>query len=152
MPLLCVFWKLEKVVRVGLRIEDQSGGGIGFFREPDGVLGFVILGDSDPVMIRTDSEEMAEEHDLIPTLWEAAPQGHTLEINFASKDSSSKGNAEIWFDGIRIAKDIPYRISRKRGLRAGVSGQAPLESRYVLQVENFEVFRDKPRQNQEREF
>ncbi len=139
-------------VRVGLRIEDQSGGGIGFFREPDGVLGFVILGDSDPVMIRTDSEEMAEEHDLIPTLWEAAPQGHTLEINFASKDSSSKGNAEIWFDGIRIAKDIPYRISRKRGLRAGVSGQAPLESRYVLQVENFEVFRDKPRQNQEREF
>ena len=53
---------------------------------------------------------------------------------------------------IRIAKDIPYRISRKRGLRAGVSGQAPLESRYVLQVENFEIFRDKPRKNQEREF
>ena len=139
-------------VRVGLRVEDQSGGGLGFFREPDGVLGFVILGDSDPVMIRTDSEELAEEHDLVPTLWEVAPQGHTLEINFASTDSSSKGNAEIWFDGIRIAKDIPYRISRKRGLRAGISGQAPLESRYVLQVENFEVFRDKPRKNQEREF
>ena len=139
-------------VRVGLRIEDQSGGGLGFFREPDGVLGFVLLGDSDPVMIRTDSDEMAEEHDLVPTRWDASPEGHTLEINFSSGDSSSKGNAEIWFDGIRIAKDIPYRISRKRGLRAGISGQAPLESRYVLQVENFEIFRDKPRKNQEREF
>lgn len=144
--------KAESGVRVGLRVEDQSGGGLGFFREPDGVLGFVLLGDSEPVVIRTDSEELAEEYDLVPSRWEASPEGHSLEINFSTSDSSSKGNAEIWFDGVRIARDIPYRISRKRGLRAGVSGQAPLDSGYTLQVEMFEIFRDKPRQSQEREF
>ena len=144
--------KADPGVRVGLRVEDQSGGGLGFFREPDGVLGFVLLGDSEPVVIRTDSEELAEEYDLVPSRWEVSPEGHSLEINFSSGDSSSKGNAEIWFDGVRIARDVPYRISRKRGLRAGVSGQAPLDSAYTLQVELFEIFRDKPRQNQEREF
>jgi len=138
--------------RVGLRIEDQSGGGIVFFRDPDGVLGFVLLGDSDPVMIRTDSEEHADEYDLVPSKWDPAPEGHSLEISFASTDSGGKGNAELWFDGMRVARDLPYRISRKRGLQAGVSGQAPLDSDYTMQIEMFEIFRKRPRESQEREF
>ncbi|OUU26123.1 MAG: hypothetical protein CBC13_00850 [Planctomycetia bacterium TMED53] len=144
--------KADEGTRVGLRIEDQSGGGIVFFRDPDGMLGFVLLGDSDPQMIRSDSSEFSEEYDLVPTRWEPSPVGHSMEISFSSSDSDGKGNAELWFDGRLVARDLPYRISRKRGLQAGVSGQAPLDSGYTMQVELFEVFRKRPRQSQEREF
>ncbi|NCF56848.1 MAG: tetratricopeptide repeat protein [Planctomycetia bacterium] len=144
--------KAGEGTRVALRIEDQSGGGVVFFRDPDGVLGFALLGNDEPMVVRTDSEDLAEEYDLIPTRWDVSPEGHSLEIAFSSRDSGGKGEAEIWFDGIRIAKDVPYRVSRKRGVQAGVSGQAPLDEAWNLQVEMFEVFRKRAKEVQDREF
>lgn len=135
--------------RIALRMEDQSGGGLVFYRDPDGVLGFAVLGGSDVEMIRSDNEEEKEEYDLVATIWPKESVAHSLEIAFTE---DGREGAEIWFDGVRIARGISYQPSRKRGLIGGLSGQAPLDEKWGIEVESFEVFRRKAELNREREF
>ncbi len=135
--------------RIAFRIEDQSGGGIVFFRDPDGVLGFAVLGGKKVDMIRTDDEEAQEDYGLISTSWSKDSGSHQLEIAFSS---DGKNDAELWFDGIRIAKGISYRPSRKSGLTGGFSGQAPLDELYGFSIDEFEVFRRKALVVREREY
>ena len=135
--------------RIAIRIEDRSGGGLVFFRDPDGMLGFAILGGSDVEMIRSDNEEMQEEYDLVSTSWSGQQLSHDLEIRFTE---DGRDGAEIWFDGIRVARGISYRPARKRGLVGGLSGQAPLDEQWGIEIESFEIFRRKETVAQEREF
>jgi len=135
--------------RIALRIEDQSGGGLIFFRDPDEVLGFAILGGSKVEMIRSDNKDQEQEYDLVETRWAGGQIAHTLEIAF-TKDG--REGAEVWFDGVRVARGISYRPARKRGLVGGISGQAPLDEKWGIEIESFEVFRRKAEITQEREF
>ncbi|MGE4632643.1 MAG: tetratricopeptide repeat protein [Planctomycetota bacterium] len=135
--------------RIAIRIEDQSGGGLVFFRDPDGVLGFAILGGSEVEMIRSDNEEQQEEYDLVLTSWSGEQLSHDLEIRFTE---DRREGAEIWFDGIRVGRGISYRPARKRGLVGGISGQAPLDEAWEIEIESFEIFRRKETVTQEREF
>ena len=135
--------------RVAFRIEDQSGGGVVYFRDPDGTLGFAVLGGKEIEMVRTDDSEMAEEYDLIASVWPNDDRAHQLEIVFSD---DGKEGAELWFDGVRVARGISYRPARKSGLTAGFSGQAPLDEHYKLAVMEFEVFRRKAKVVREREF
>ncbi len=135
--------------RIAFRVEDQSGGGVVYFRDPDGMLGFAVLGGKELEMVRSDDPEMAEEYDLIASEWPDDDRAHQLEIVFSS---DGKEGAELWFDGVRMARGISYRPARKSGLTAGFSGQAPLDEGYKLAVEEFEVFRRKAKVVREREF
>ncbi|MGE4620431.1 MAG: tetratricopeptide repeat protein [Planctomycetota bacterium] len=135
--------------RVALRIEDQSGGGLIFYRDPDGVLGFAILGGSKVEMIRSDDLDNGEEYDLVTTSWPSGKLAHELEITFTE---DGREGAEVWFDGVRVARGVPYRPARKRGLVGGISGQAPIDEVWGLEIESFEVFRRKAVVTQDREF
>ncbi len=135
--------------RVAFRIEDQSGGGLIFFRDPDGVLGFALLGGKEIEMVRSDDVEQAEDYGLIATSWDLDDRAHQLEFIFTR---DGKKGAELWFDGILVAQKISYRPVRKSGLTAGFSGQAPLGERYKLAVEEFEVFRRKAVSVREQEY
>jgi hypothetical protein len=120
-----------------------------YFRDPDGTLGFAVLGGKEIEMVRTDDSEMAEEYDLIASVWPNDDRAHQLEIVFSD---DGKEGAELWFDGVRVARGISYRPARKSGLTAGFSGQAPLDEHYKLAVMEFEVFRRKAKVVREREF
>jgi hypothetical protein len=100
-------------------------------------------------MVRSDQEEDGDEYDLIATSWPVGELPHALEITFTE---DGREGAEIWFDGICVARGVPYRPARKRGLTGGISGQAPIDETWGLEVESFEVFRRKAAVTQEREF
>ncbi|MDE0959322.1 MAG: tetratricopeptide repeat protein [Planctomycetota bacterium] len=135
--------------RIAFRVEDQSGGGLIFFRDPDGVLGFALLGGKEIKMVRSDDAEQGEDFGLIETIWSPDDRAHQLEIIFTRE---GKEGAELWFDGILVAREIPYRPARKAGLTAGFSGQAPLDEKYHLAIEEFEVFRRKAVSIREQEY
>lgn len=137
-------------MRVGLRIEDGSGTGLVLFRDRDGVIGYSLTGRGDPVVVRSDSTDQdLEEQNLVETTWPANDRLHSLEIRLGNGD---KEDASLYFDGIRIARKIPFRMRRLKTLSAGVSTQAELDSAISLEIQKFEIFRRKSRSVSERQY
>ena len=100
--------------------------------------------------IKTQDEGFpAAEFDLRRVVWPDDGKEHVLEIRFADGRTRS---AELYFDGERVARKIrlPFGRRSRGGIRVGVSGQAPLETRYRFDVTGFEMFRRLPEGREQR--
>ncbi|MFQ5653356.1 MAG: tetratricopeptide repeat protein [Planctomycetota bacterium] len=150
--------------RVGLRLEDESGQGIVFFRDLDGVLAFSLNTSRGAEVVRPESAEdggeeigseagddedgadaaqaLAEEHDLKRIAWPDDDSPHLMEIRI---EGDEQGSVALYLDGARVARRIrlPFRLG-KGSIQLGVSGQADLDKSYRFDVLEFEVFRGLP--------
>ncbi|MEM7262581.1 MAG: hypothetical protein AAF488_11370, partial [Planctomycetota bacterium] len=147
--------------RIALRIEDKTGSeGIVFYRDLDGVLAFAENSRSKfeehrPREPKSDSgeegdgggegssddNEEKDPFDLKRVVWENDGEWHTIEIRI---DSERSGQADLYFDGVRVAREVRLPSRGRSGLRLGVSGQAELGVRYRLEIDDFEIFRRRP--------
>ncbi len=139
--------------RLALRIESESGAepdGLAFFRESDGRLGFSLNrgGKADvhlPAADAASADPAVEKHDyeLRQIVWADDGCEHRLEIRFDRDDQSQ---VSLFYDGAPVASGIPLPIGRRQGgVVVGVSGQAPLDASYRIEVERFEIYRRLPK-------
>lgn len=150
-------------LRLGLRLEDEDQqNGIVFLRDKDGVLKFSLnRGDGstvfevpDPATVpegqeeEPDSDDPSARFDMVRVEWPADSEVHVLEIEL---DRDQKGSGSLYFDGVRVARnvDIPFR-GRRGDINVGVSGSALKGKSYDFEVLNFEIFRQIPEGNKRR--
>ncbi|MCA8962321.1 MAG: hypothetical protein KDC38_17470, partial [Planctomycetes bacterium] len=140
--------------RVALRLESSDGGdGIVFFRDTDGVLAFAQNSRSKAELHRpvspvaesdaTQGQERPDDpYDMKSIVWEDDHEWHVLELR-VNPDRSDQ--AELYFDDQRVARDIKLPGRGRTGLRVGVSGQAPLGRQLRFEIDDFQIYRARPK-------
>ncbi len=147
--------------RVALRFENMDGTeGIVFFRDLDGVMAFAENSKREFEAHRPkeeaspdgatpkDSDEADDPFDMQRAVWKADAKWHVLEVRL---DPKQPGKAELYFDGVRVARNVKIPGRGRAGLRCGVSGQAALGVPYRFEVDDFEVFRRRAKSGSSRQ-